>query len=449
MMACKTSGQVRSLLSFLVMLATACGCQSTHYDSLDAAALAERNSYSTQEAARGEATPPARSPSVISDADYDDASESGDSGRAGEPAHKPRRLTLASYREGAAGNRSAVSGRSPAPGNHMAAGGGSSLALSLTALQDQQPADGDKAAAKSESSGHTKESLAEITNKLNNPGADLAQLNFKLTWNQYQGSLGGNSSLGETLKGFRKGNPIRNLLNLGRGSGGEGPSSQNSLTLNFQPVFPFKLSNGDHIIVRPSIPITWKPHYNARSNGFDEDFGLGDAQTVAFYSRTDAKKGFMWGAGLTMQFPTHTDDVLGNDAFMMGPAGFVGRFGKWGSVGVFPQHWWNIGGGDGYTSLTAIQPWYWFNVGEGYQLGGAPIITYDWANDDSDNNLTVPVNLGAQKTFLIGKLPVKVRFEGIYYAVTPDEFGPQWGLNLTFTPVIPNPFEKHAAAPGG
>ncbi len=37
--------------------------------------------------------------------------------------------------------------------------------------------------------------------------------------------------------------------------------------------------------------------------------------------------------------------------------------GKWGSMGVFPQHFWNIGGNnEGYTSLTVVQPWYWFSV---------------------------------------------------------------------------------------
>ena len=321
--------------------------------------------------------------------------------------------------------------------------------MSLVAMQDSQSADGDKAATASthpqDVSVHKGHSLAEINNKLNNPGADLAQLQFKFNWTQYTGSLGGNQSLGKTLKGLTRGNPIRNLFNLGRASGGEGASSQNLLSLDFQPVFPFKLSDGGHLIVRPTIPITWSPYYNERSNGFDNQFGLGDAQIVAFYSRTDVKKGTMWGAGVTTQFPTHTDDVLGNDAFMIGPAAFVGRFGKWGSAGLFPQHWWNIGGGDGYTSLTALQPWYWFNVAKGWQVGGSPVITYNWANDDSDNNLTVPVNLGVARTIMVGKLPVKIKFEAIYYTVQPDEFGPQWGLQLTITPVIANPFEKHAS----
>jgi hypothetical protein len=120
--------------------------------------------------------------------------------------------------------------------------------------------------------------------------------------------------------------------------------------------------------------------------------------------------------------------------------------GKWGSAGLFPQHFWNTCGSDeGYTALTVIQPWYWFNVGGGYQIGGSPIIEYDWAQDHSDEGWTVPFNLGVQKTVMLGKLPVRFRFEGIYYIVQPDLFGPHWGLQLSITPVIPNPFERHSA----
>jgi len=111
-------------------------------------------------------------------------------------------------------------------------------------------------------------------------------------------------------------------------------------------------------------------------------------------------------------------------------------------VGLFPQHWWNIGGGDGYTSFTALKYFYWLNVGGGYQIGGAPIVTYDWAADDSDNAWTVPANLGVAKTVMVGKTPVKLKFESIYYLEQPDSFGPHWGLQLTVTPVIPNPFVK-------
>ena len=266
-----------------------------------------------------------------------------------------------------------------------------------------EPASGDGEA------GHTGHTLAEITNKLNNPGSDLAALNFKFTWNQFRGDL-------------------------------PGSSSQDSLTLLFQPVFPFPLNDGGNLLVRPSIPLVWQPGFNASKGGFDEQFGMGDSQIVAFYSRTNKEKGYMWGLGGTMQAPTHTDDSLGKDQFQMGPAGFAGMMGKWGSVGVFPQHLWNIGGSDeGYTAITNIQPWYWFSVGGGWQVGGSPIIIYDWGADESDQAWTVPINLGVAKTVMFGKTPVKLRLEGIYYITQPDAFGPHWGVQLTITPVVKNP----------
>ena len=329
-------------------------------------------------------------------------------------------------------------------GSHEAARSALALGdMKLALAQADQPSQSSPNAAAGGGAARPDEgeSLEDINNKLNNPGADLASLNFKFTWNQYKGDLGGSQPLFKRLRNLRSGRPLRNLLKLGRSSGGEGASSQNSLTMSFQPVFPFKLDDkGSNFMVRPSIPVVWQPSYNASSNGFDEDFGIGDSQLVMFYANTNKDTGFFWGAGPTMQFPTHTDDALGNDAFMIGPAAYAGIMGKWGVVGVFPQHWWNIGGGDGYTAFTATQLFYWFSVGGGYQVGGAPTITYDWAADDSDNAWTIPVNLGVAKTITIGKLPVKLKFEGMYYVEQPDAFGPAWGLQLTITPVIPNPF---------
>jgi hypothetical protein len=258
---------------------------------------------------------------------------------------------------------------------------------------------------------HGGRSLAEINNKLNNPGAGLAALNFKFIWNEYKGDL-------------------------------PGSSSQDSLTLEFQPVIPFKLPDGGNLILRPTIPMVWQPHFEVNKGGFGEEFGLGDSQLDIFYSRTNVKKGYMWGIGAVMQAPTHTDKAPGKDQFQLGPAGFAGLLGKWGSAGIFPQHLWNVcGSGEGYTATTFIQPWYWFNVGKGWQVGGSPEIEYDWAADDSDEAWTVPINLGVAKTIKIGKTPVKLKFEGIYYIVQPDAFGPHFGLQLTITPVVKNVFE--------
>lgn len=296
------------------------------------------------------------------------------------------------------------------PGSTEATGLDSRQTREDTSLPILYLADGISAPSQ-ETSTHKGHSLAEITNKLNNPGSDLANMNFKFTWNEYEGDL-------------------------------PGSTSQDSLTLNFQPVFPFPLADGANLLVRPTIPVTWQPSFNADKGGFDEQFGMGDSQIVAFYARTNKKEGYMWGVGGATQFPTHTDDSLGKNQFHMGPAGFAGVMGKWGSAGLFPQHLWNIGDSDeGYSASTDLQAWYWFSAGKGWQVGGSPIVTYDWAADNSDQAWVVPVNLGLQKTVMLGQTPVKFRLEGIYYLDQPDEFGPHWGLQLTITPVIENPFK--------
>ena len=287
---------------------------------------------------------------------------------------------------------------------------GETLAADVKSTQARNAGPSKTATAKP-SGGHAHDGLstAQINNRLNNPGSSLAQLNFKFTWNHFKGDL-------------------------------PGSSSQDSLVMAFQPVIPFKLSDGGNLILRPTIPVVWQPGLNRKGDGFDEQFGMGDIQLDVFYSRTNLKEGYMWGLGAVMQFPTHTDDSLGVDQFQLGPSGFFGLLGKWGSAGIFPQHLWNIGGSkEGYSSTTYIQPWYWFNVGGGYQVGGSPIITCDWSADNSDEAWTVPVNLGIAKTFMFGKTPVKIKFEAIYYITQPDSFGPDFGFQLTITPVVPNP----------
>jgi hypothetical protein len=334
--------------------------------------------------------------------------------------------------------------------------GKTDLTLSLGSWQEEQAAE-DKVSetaeatdAQDEGEAPSDDSLEEINNKLNNPGSDLAQLTFRMFWYEFEGNFGGHRhpQAARDLRRLRQGglrHVARSVRGFLRRGSSEGPSSQDSFTVAFQPVFPFSLKNGDRIIVRPTIPITWQPVFNGKG-GYDEEFGIADALINAFYARTDAERGIMWGMGLASQFPTHTDDALGKDQLRLGPAGFFGLMGEWGSTGIFPQHLWNVcGTSDGYTSQTQIQIWYWFNVGDGYQVGGSPLLIANWDQDDSDDIWTIPFNLGAQKTVMIGKLPIRFRLEGMYFLEQPDSFGPHWGLQLTVTPVIPNPFEALAS----
>lgn len=373
-------------MALLAVLSPLCACQSTRYDS-DGLGLADQ--IQEREAANHA--------SLRSDETADEAPVT--SNRHG--ARSPRSFELAGYHDPEGRDRPAASGRSPVPDDQMDAGGASSPDFLLRRRQDQAGAD---------AMGDSGQSDEDISNKLNNPGADLSFLNFKFVWNQYKGDL-------------------------------PDSSSQNAVTLAFQPVFPFKLrGEGNNLIIRPTIPVTWAPSFNSRAGGFDENFGIGDVQLVALFAHTNNEKGYFYGAGPSMQFPTHTDASLGRDDFRLGPAAYAGLTGEWGAAGAFVQHWWNIGGSDGYFSTTELNYFYWFGIGDGWQIGGAPIASYDWAEDDSDEAWSVPIGLGMQKTFKFGKTPVRIRLEADYYIVRPDSFGPHWALQLTITPVIKNPF---------
>jgi hypothetical protein len=72
-----------------------------------------------------------------------------------------------------------------------------------------------------------------------------------------------------------------------------------------------------------------------------------------------------------------------------------------------------------------------------WQIGTAPNILIDW-KADGDNKLTLPVGLGVGKLFNIGGLPIKFILEGQYAVIHPDDFGQEWNIRFTVTPVLPS-----------
>ena len=58
----------------------------------------------------------------------------------------------------------------------------------------------------------------------------------------------------------------------------------------------------------------------------------------------------------------------------------------------------------------------------------------------SDIDFTVPVNLGAAKTFLIGSTPIKTTLQGQYFVTRPESVGPSWGIFFQVAPVIKVPW---------
>jgi hypothetical protein len=138
-------------------------------------------------------------------------------------------------------------------------------------------------------SGAGQGSLAELGAKLSNPLSDVWALftEFDVNWSEGDISDGEHKIGGDML---------------------------------FQPVMPFKLTEGWKLITRPVVPVvlgTPVPDGINESQGgasFDYKQGLGDIQVPLLFSPNPKPGGrWMFGGGPTFVLPTATTDELGAD----------------------------------------------------------------------------------------------------------------------------------------
>jgi len=216
-----------------------------------------------------------------------------------------------------------------------------------------------------------------------------------------------------------------------------------SNTLFFQPFLPIPIGEKWMFTARPVFPLvtnsTMSPGEDQRSA---HKTGFGDIQMLSMVG-PDSKDGIVYGLGVTMRFPTASDENLGQEKWQAGPAGMLFYMGRPWVTGVLVQHWESYAG-DGdrdSVSQTDIQYVIRMGFGQGWSIGMGPTISVDWEADSGDK-LTLPIGLGITKTVRIGKMPMKLRFEPQYSIVHPDDFGPVWNFRVQITPVIPNPFRR-------
>lgn len=250
-----------------------------------------------------------------------------------------------------------------------------------------------------ESSG----SAEDIAQQLANPNTPLASLNFKLQFRGFKGDLAN-------------------------------ADDQSSTTLVFQPSLPFPLENGDSIIFRPAIPLLLdQPVFNSGESDFNSEDGVGDIVFDLVYART-SDSGILTAFGIISSLPTATND-LGTERITLGPEFLIGKLTKKYVIGAFPSHQWDIGGsGDVDISLTTIQLFGTYLPEGGWNVGTAPILTYDHIDDE----WTIPLNFQVGKTILAGGRPWKVGLEINYYVEQADAFGPEWMIGFNITPVVEN-----------
>ena len=133
--------------------------------------------------------------------------------------------------------------------------------------------------------------------------------------------------------------------------------------------------------------------------------------------------------------PTATDSRVAGKQLRLGPEIFIGKGVKWGLVGIFPEHQWDVAGwGDESFSTTQIRSVLNLNLGNAWVASSQPMIQYDWKQEQWN----VPLNLIIGKTVALGKMPLRVQLELDYYVERPDPFAPKWLIGLNITPVVAN-----------
>lgn len=154
-------------------------------------------------------------------------------------------------------------------------------------------------------------------------------------------------------------------------------------------------------------------------------------QFSAFLSPAKAD-GIIWGVGMIGQLPTHTDEVLGNDRWGIGPTAVALRLKKgdpW-VYGALVNNVWSVSHSDNdpeYNNFL-LQPFLNYNFSGGLYLTSSPDVTADW-KADSSQQWTVPLGGGVGKIFHFGRLPVNAQLSAYGNVVHPDN-GPDWQMRF-------------------
>ena len=244
----------------------------------------------------------------------------------------------------------------------------------------------------------------EIAKQLANPNTPLATLRMKNLYTFYAGDL-------------------------------PGAGSQSNYSMLFQPSFPFPLGDdGSVMFWRPALPILFEqPIFDPANGGFKGKSGLGDIGMDLAYGKTSSS-GLITAFGLVTTLPTATND-LGLDQWLIGPEFLIGKLGENYVLGAFPSHQWAVAGEDDYqTNFTTLQFFATWLPGDGWAVGSAPIMKYDWV----DEQWTIPLNLTVSKTAQFGKTPFKLDLTLDYYVERNDDFGQEWVVGFNVAPVVKN-----------
>jgi hypothetical protein len=252
-------------------------------------------------------------------------------------------------------------------------------------------------------------SAAEVAASLSDPNTNMGTMNFFFDYIDYDGDI-------------------------------PGASSANATRMLFQPSLPYKLNETTNLFVRPAIPVIFSQDVPQPGGGFSsEGVDLGDIGFDLSLGKT-LPGGIVLLGGLAGTIPTATNDALGLDQWLLGPEAAVAMVRPWGVLGTLVSHQWDVAGEDDLdTSITAGQYFYALNLKDGWQIASGPTFSYNH-EASSGNKWTFPLGIGVAKTSIFAGRPWKFQLQYWHYLESPDNFGPDYQLRFSVSPVVKLPW---------
>ncbi|MGB5281589.1 MAG: hypothetical protein WBM38_08235 [Arenicellales bacterium] len=252
-------------------------------------------------------------------------------------------------------------------------------------------------------------SAAEVAAALSDPNTNMGSMNFQFDYISYDGNI-------------------------------PGAGSASATRMLFQPSLPYKLTDTMNLFIRPAIPVIFSQDVPQQGGGFSsEGVDLGDISFDASLAKS-LPSGMVLLGGFAGTLPTATNDSLGLDQWLLGPEAAVAMVKPWGVLGVLASHQWSVAGDDDFdTSITGGQYFYAFNLKDGWQINASPTFSYNH-KASSGNETTFPLGIGASKTTILAGRPYKFGLQYWYYVESPDNFGPDYQVRFTFSPVVKLPW---------
>jgi hypothetical protein len=288
-----------------------------------------------------------------------------------------------------------------------------------------------------------KPTLAQMSALMDNPLGNVAMLftqydlyNMKNPENRKEGNYGVYTGIAQFPKRLSK---DWNLINRVVWTVGSQPLDQDKIDNALGGLSNFDFGSIPEGILPPEgSPIAPIDLFDGRTTDFGDMYYVGLFAPSQGIDWLNGK--ILWGAGFDLGFPTAGEDILGTGKWTAGPAALAVYMGpKW-KIGGLLQQYWDIGGdGDrSDVSLTNLQYFVYYSLSDTTSIGAAPNIICNW-RQEHDNQCTVPVGIGINRTFQFGKVPVRLGVEFHYSAIEPDDVvGSKWNVRFFVIPAAPS-----------